>query len=180
MQLVAHKTEDYLSQSFLKPLALSLVLAASAQINVLMVPVPITLQPLALLFIGLLASPRLAFLSVAYYLGEIAMGMPFASGFSGGLAALLSPKAGYFVGFLGSVYASAKLLTAQRTLMRLWMSAIIGTVILYACGVAWLSVLFGLEKALTVGLYPFVLEIPAFITVAVLMTSQINKLIQSR
>ena len=139
---------------------------------------PITLQSLVIVCIGLLCSPTVAVLSVVYYLIEIGLGLPFASGFSGGLAALLSPRAGYFIGFLASAYTAAKILTYKRNFFILWLAATTGMIVLYACGVTWLSVLFGLEKALIVGLYPFISEIPAFITIAVIGSYQANKLIK--
>ncbi len=178
MQTIALNKTTLFTQSFLKPLAISLVLAISAQINILTVPVPITLQSLAILCIGLLCSPRIAALSVAYYLIEIGFGLPFGSGFSSGLAALLSPRAGYFIGFLASVYTSAKTLTYKRNFFTLWLAAITGAILLYSCGVIWLSVLFGVEKALAVGLYPFISEIPAFIAIAVIGSYQAHKLIK--
>lgn len=178
MQTITLNKTTFFTQSFLKPFAISLVLAISAQINILTVPVPITLQSLVILFIGLSCSPRVAALSVAYYLIEIGFGLPFGSGFSSGLAALLSPRAGYFIGFLASVYTSAKILTYKRNFFTLWLAAITGAILLYSCGVIWLSVLFGVEKALAVGLYPFISEIPAFIAIAVIGSHQAHKLIK--
>jgi biotin transport system substrate-specific component len=172
MQTVILNKETRLTQVFLKPIALSLILAISAQINVLTIPVPVTMQPLVLLFIGLWCSPQTAVLSIGYYLIEIAMGLPFASGFSSGLVTLLSPRAGYFVGFLASVYVSAKILNYKRSFVMLWIAAIASTIVLYTCGVTWLSMLFGIEKAFMVGVYPFLSEIPTFIIVAVLISYQ--------
>jgi biotin transport system substrate-specific component len=174
MQAITLNKTTMLTQSFLKPFAISLILAISAQINVLTTPVPLTLQSLAIICIGLLCSPRIAALSIAYYLIEIGLGLPFASGFSGGLATLLSPRAGYFIGFLASAYTIAKILTYKRTFVTLWLAATAGTIVLYACGVTWLSVLFGFDKALVMGLYPFMSESQAFITIAVIGSYQIH------
>ncbi|MDP3935936.1 MAG: biotin transporter BioY [Alphaproteobacteria bacterium] len=178
MQAIAFNKTTFFTQSFLKPIAISLILAISAQINILTVPVPITLQSLVIVFIGLLCSPRVAALSVVYYLTEIGLGLPFASGFSGGLAALLSPRAGYFIGFLASTYTAAKILTYKRNFFTLWLAATTEMILLYACGITWLSILFGFEKALIVGLYPFISEIPAFIAIAVIGSYQANKLMK--
>lgn len=182
MNTLILKKETTLAQYLLKPIAISLILAVSAQINVLSYPVPITFQPLVLLFIGLLCSPQTAFLSTLYYVLEIALGFPFASGFSGGLIALFSPRLGYFLGFVLSAYVSAKILSYKRNFGMMWLAALISTIILYVCGITWLTNLFGLQKALTVGLYPFLSEIPSFIILSVLIsykvqlfTSQIKK-----
>lgn len=178
MQTIALNKTTVFTQSFLKPIAISLILAISAQINILTYPVPITLQSLVIVFIGLLCSPRVAALSVMYYLIEIGLGFPFASGFSGGIATLLSPRAGYFIGFLASSYTAAKILTYKRNFLTLWLAAAVGMIVLYTSGVTWLSMLFGFEKALIVGLYPFMSEIPAFIAIAVIGSYQANKLIK--
>lgn len=178
MQTIALNKPTFFTQSVLKPIAISLILAISAQINILTYPVPVTLQSLVIVFIGLLCSPRVATLSVAYYLIEIGLGFPFASGFSGGIATLLSPRAGYFIGFLASAYTAAKILTYKRNFITLWLAAIAGMIVLYASGIAWLSILFGFEKALLIGLYPFISEIPAFIAIAVIGSYQVNRLIK--
>src|ERR1035438_7969436 len=60
-------------------------------------PVPLTLQPFAVLLLGLVLSPRLAAASLVTYLTEGALGLPvFAPGlvFSGGMAHLLGPTGG--------------------------------------------------------------------------------------
>jgi biotin transport system substrate-specific component len=178
MQTLSLNKTNYLTESLLKPLAISLTLALSAQINVLTYPVPITLQSFAILSIGLMCSPRVAVLSVTYYIIEIALGFPFASGFSSGLAALLSPRAGYFIGFLVSVYTSSKILTYKRNFFTLCLGATAGITLLYACGITWLSVLLGFEKAAMVGLYPFIAEIPSFIAIAVIGSYHTHKLSQ--
>jgi biotin transport system substrate-specific component len=172
LHATALNKETRLTQLLLKPVAISLILAISAQVNVLTVPVPITMQPLILLFIGLLCSPQTALLSVGYYLIEIAIGLPFASGFASGFVTLLSPRAGYFFGFLASVFVSAQILKYKHNFVMMWVAAIAGTLVLYTCGVAWLSILFGFERAVMVGLYPFLSEIPTFITIAVLVSYQ--------
>lgn len=179
MQTLSLKTTHQLTEILLKPLAISLLLALSAQINVLTYPVPVTLQSLAILYIGLMCPPKIALLSVAYYIIEIALGLPFASGFSSGLPALLSPRAGYFIGFLASVYTSSKILTfSNRNILSLGLSATAGIAVMYTCGIAWLSMMFGFEKAVMIGLYPFIAEIPAFIAIAVIGSHQAHKMSQ--
>lgn len=179
MQMSTAIQKNQLTGLFLLPVVLSLFLAISAQISVALYPVPITLQSLVILLVGLLCSPQVAALSVGYYIAEIAFGLPFASNFSGGLAALISPKAGFFMGFLAAAFISAKMLTylRSRSFITLIIAATVSTGVLYASGIAWLSILFGFEKAIVVGLYPFLTEIPAFISMAVVISYQINHLI---
>src|SRR3974390_3713791 len=65
-------------------------------------PVPLTLQPFAVLTLGLLLSPRLAAATLIAYLGEGALGLPvFAPGPASfpGLAHLFGPTAGYLLAY---------------------------------------------------------------------------------
>jgi biotin transport system substrate-specific component len=85
-------------------LAASAFVAACAHIAVPLyfTPVPLTLQPFAVLLLGLLLSPRLAAASLVAYLGEGALGLPvFAPGAASvpGLAHLFGPTAGYLLAY---------------------------------------------------------------------------------
>src|ERR1035441_1257822 len=65
-------------------------------------PVPLTLQPFAVLVVGLLLAPRLAATTLAAYLVEGAMGLPvFTPGPASvpGLAHLFGPTAGYLLAY---------------------------------------------------------------------------------
>jgi len=69
-------------------------------------PVPLTLQPFAVLVLGLFLSPRMAGASMVAYLGEGALGLPvFAPAFAAGpasalgLAHLFGPTAGYLLAY---------------------------------------------------------------------------------
>src|ERR1035438_5999432 len=65
-------------------------------------PVPLSLAPFAVLLLGLLLSPRLAFATLAAYLAEGALGLPvFAPSplFAGGLGHLLGPTGGYLLAY---------------------------------------------------------------------------------
>ena len=83
-------------------LAGSVVVALSAHVALPLsfTPVPMTLQPLAVLILGLLLAPELAAATLALYLGEGALGLPvFAPGLpaTSGLAHLLGPTGGYLI-----------------------------------------------------------------------------------
>ena len=75
-------------------------LAARAEIHLWFTPVPITLQVLAVLLIGLSLTPRLSFLALAEYIGAGIIGLPVFSGGGSGIAWLLGPTGGYIWGFL--------------------------------------------------------------------------------
>lgn len=135
----------------------SLVLAASAQIQVPMYPVPMTMQTYAVLIIGALGGRVIGVGAIAAYLLEGAMGLPvFAGGAS--TAAFFGPTAGFLIGFLISGALAA--FAAERGLLRGWVSAIAALTVAHLAvfipGVLWLSTFVGFEKAIAVGFVPFI------------------------
>ena len=78
----------------------TLVLVASAKVQVPFYPVPMTLQTLAVLTLGAWFGARLAAATVALYLGEGLIGLPVFAGAAAGPAYLAGPTGGYLVGFL--------------------------------------------------------------------------------
>lgn len=115
----------------------SAFIALAAQISVPMYPVPMTLQTLAVLIVGLTYGARLGALTLVAYLAEGAMGLPvFANGNSG--AAFLGPTAGFLVGFVAMAWLVG--LAADRGVRGLVptaLAAIAASALLYVPGVAW-------------------------------------------
>ena len=71
---------------------------------------------------------------------------------------VLGATGGYLIGFVVAAYVIG--LLAERGLERSVRTSLVpflvGTIIIYACGVAWLTVLLGsFSKALAAGLIPF-------------------------
>ena len=62
-------------------------------------PVPYTMQNVGIVLVGLLLPPRNAVYSQLLYMFLIALGLPMASGFRGGLHILLGYTGGYIAGF---------------------------------------------------------------------------------
>jgi hypothetical protein len=62
--------------------------------------VPFTLQTLGVTLAGAVLGPRKGALAVLVYLAMIAVGLPVASGYKGGLGVLTGPTGGYLVGFV--------------------------------------------------------------------------------
>lgn len=116
----------------------TLFIAMAAQISVPFYPVPLTLQTLAILIVGLTFGSRLGAVTLAAYLAEGAMGLPvFAGGHSA--PALIGPTAGFLFGFVGVAYLAG--LAVEKGLARGVVStAIVGVAVsalLYIPGVAW-------------------------------------------
>ena len=132
------------------------LLAISAQISVPMWPVPMTMQTFAVVLIGAAYGWRLGGATVALYLAEGAMGLPvFANG--GSTASLVGPTAGYLFAFVAAAALVGALVEKGwgRSLFTTALAMTLGTAVIFAGGLAWLSTFTGVEKALAVGMYPF-------------------------
>lgn len=124
-------------------------------------PVPLTLQPFAVLLLGLLLSPRLAAATLSAYLLEGASGLPVftpASVNLTGIYHLLGPTGGYLLAYPFAVYIIAGLWrTSKHTLWWAILSAGAGNLLILTIGAGWLSILShaSLNTVLTEAVIPF-------------------------
>ena len=140
----------------------SLFIAASAHVSIplFFTPVPITLQPFAVILLGLLMSPRMAFATMVAYLAEGAAGWPvFApSGLGGGIAQLLGPTGGYLLSYpVVAPLISALWRNGARSFPRgLWITAV-GSLVTLTMGALWLGMEThaGASAVLTHAVLPF-------------------------
>jgi biotin transport system substrate-specific component len=137
----------------------SAFVALTAQAEIPLWPVPLTLQTLGVLFTGAVLGSRRGALALLLYLTEGALGLPVFAGGASGVGYMLGPTGGYLVGFV--VAAGVVGWLAQRGWDRrlVWaaVAMVIGNVIIYVCGVAWLAVFLGdLWGALVKGMLLFV------------------------
>ncbi len=132
------------------------LLTLSAKIQVPFWPVQMSMQTFAVLVIGAVYGARLAGATVALYLAQGAIGLPV-FGLGAGLAYMAGPTGGYLIGFLVAAIVVGWL--AERGFDRRWPTALaaflIGDIIIFAFGIAWLTGLIGFEKAVAGGLLPF-------------------------
>ncbi len=139
----------------------SLFIALSAQVAIRLPfsPVPITAQTLAVLLTGALLGSRRGALSLLAYLAEGLAGLPVFSAGRAGLAHLLGPTGGYLIGFVAAAYLTGYLAERgwDRRVDTTALAMLAGNVALYLPGLAWLASFVGADKALTLGLYPFVI-----------------------
>ncbi len=141
----------------------SLVLWASAKIQVPFWPVPMTLQTLAIMVIAATFGMRLGVATVLLYLAEGAFGLPVFAGTPEkgiGLAYMIGPTGGFLVGFVLAVGLVGWLAERglDRSAFRLFGAMLVGDVIVFAVGLFWLGTLLGWDKPILAwGLYPFVL-----------------------
>jgi biotin transport system substrate-specific component len=134
------------------------LLTVSAKIQVPFWPVPMTMQTFVVLVLGMAYGSRLAGATVLLYLAQGAIGLPVFAG-GGGIAYMAGPTGGYLAGFLLAAVAVGWLAEHgwDRSVPRTLVAMLIGTGIIFACGLAWLSSLIGLPQAVSAGLVPFLL-----------------------
>lgn len=137
-----------------------LLLAICAQITIPFKPIPVTLQTIAVLFIGLTYDKITAPLTMLCYITIGAMGVPVMMNFSGGLAKLTGPTAGYLAGFLIAVYVMVslkdKIFTSNKLLNQITL-CLIGNIIIMSLGWLWLSKFLGVSRAFYGAVLPFII-----------------------
>lgn len=112
-------------------------IALSAQVIVPFVPVPVTLQTLAVLMIGLSFGSKLGLATVFTYLLEGAVGLPVFAGGASTLA-LIGPTAGFLFGFLLLVYVAGLARDFQVTsFFATSFFTLLASMLLYIPGAIW-------------------------------------------
>ncbi len=135
----------------------SLLIALSAQVNVPMWPVPMTGQTIAVLMLSALLGARLGFWTVLLYLTQGMAGLPVFAQARGGLPVLLGPTGGYLLGFLGAAIVIGMLTDHgwDRHMPSTLLAMLLGNLVIYTCGLIWLTGFVGPGSVLALGLYPF-------------------------
>jgi len=170
--------DNALLRNLMLAVAGSLLLWISAKISIPFWPVPLTMQTLVVLMIGMAFGARLGAATVALYLLEGAAGLPVFSGTPEkgiGLAYMMSTTGGYLFGFVVAAGAVGFLAERgwDRNLSTTALAMLIGTVLIYIPGVLWLGMVLGWDKPiLSWGLTPFLAgDALKLVIAAVLMPS---------
>jgi biotin transport system substrate-specific component len=134
--------------------------AVSAPLTIGLPYVPITLQTFFVMLSGAVLGPYFGALSMAVYLLLGFIGLPVFAGFHSGLGVLAGYTGGYLIGFLLCPIAIGLIVRMRKKPGLLWygMAMAAGTLVIYAFGVAQLSIVthMPLDKAALVGALPFV------------------------
>jgi len=146
-----------MARNIILMLAGSWLIAMTAQIALPIGPVPITGQTFGVLLIAALLGSRLGAGSVVAYLIQGAMGLPFFAGGMAGTAVFAGPTAGYLIGFIAAAFVVGWLAERgwDRTPARTVAMMLLGTAVIYAFGLIWLSTFTGWANVLTLGMVPF-------------------------
>jgi len=131
-------------------------IAAQVAVPLVGTPVPMTLQPLAVLVVGGVLGARLGAAALVLYLALGALGLPvFTPGGLPGAARLIGPTGGYLLSYPVAAAIVGWLASSSRPL-RLLLASAAGMVLIHLGGSAQLAILTGNAGAATrYGLVPF-------------------------
>lgn len=166
-----HDSVDLVEPSVVRPFAraaiLAAVMSAFAYVSIPLPfsPVPLTLQALGVFLAGLFLGPYWGGASMGLYLVAGAAGAPVFANGNAGLGTILGPTGGYLVAFPIAAVVIGLLVhrggdlrdPAAASLTVLVGSLVVGTVVIHAPGVAWLSWVLeiGVREAFALGSAPY-------------------------
>ena len=157
----------------------SIILAISSKIKIPFYPVPMTMQTLVVLMIGIAFGWKLGLATISLYLFEGMVGLPVFSGTPEkgiGLIYFTGPTMGYLIGFLVAVYISGKFVY-DKNLIKNFLKLLFATSFIYIFGMFWLGSLIGWDKPIfLLGAKPFLLAELFKIIIATIAVSQIKKI----
>jgi biotin transport system substrate-specific component len=166
--------ENKFLMSVLQVLGGSIFLALVSQISVPFIPVPMSMQTLAVFTLGLTLGSRKAALAVAAYLVQGTLGLPV---FAGGLSLplwFMGPRAGYLIGFVAAAFIAGLAKDKNKTALLGALVAADATIL--GMGGALLSLFTGLEQAYWAGVYPFLMGDATKIGVAFFAREPLKKI----
>jgi biotin transport system substrate-specific component len=135
-------------RAFLAPIGVAfgasalVAICAHASLPLLFTPVPLSLAPFAVLFLGLALGPRMAFAALSLYLLEGLAGLPvFSPGGPGGAAQLFGFTGGYLLSYpFAAALAGFLYRAAPRTFAHGMVAAGTASLLILVAGAAWLKV----------------------------------------
>lgn len=136
------------------------LLTLSAKVQVPFWPVPMTMQTLVVLMLGMAYGARLGAGTVLAYLLVGAAGLPVFAGTPErgiGLAYMMGPTGGFLMGFVLAAWITGALAERgwDRSLPWCGAAMLIGSTAIFVLGLAALIPITGFSKAIEVGLTPF-------------------------
>jgi len=179
MELVKNFTQSKLIKNIFIVLIGTVLLAISSKVKIPFYPVPMTMQTLMVLIIGIGFGWKLGVATIGLYLFEGIIGLPVFSGTPEkgiGLIYFTGPTMGYLIGFLIAVFVAGKF-NYNNNLINNFFKLTFATSFIYILGMLWLGLLIGWDKPIfKLGAEPFLLAELLKILLATLGINQIKKI----
>ena len=181
MELIKELKQSKIVKNVFIALIGTVLLAISSKIKIPFYPVPMTMQTLVVLLLGITLGWKLGVATVALYLFEGIIGLPVFSGSPEkgvGIFYFTGPTMGYLIGFLFTVYF-AGFFKFNKNLFIKFLQLIFSVSFIYILGIFWLGILIGWEKPLfQLGVQPFLLAEIFKVLIVVFSLSKLKKLNQ--
>lgn len=159
----------------------SLLLWLSAKAKVVLGPVDLSLQTLAVLLIGATFGLRLGVATLLLYLAEGAAGLPVFQGTPEkgiGIVYMLGTTGGYLAGFLvmAAIVGWAVDRGWGRSIVKLFGAMLVAEIVMMAMGYSWLASIIGADKAWQFGVVPFIVPDLIKVALAALLVPAVSRL----
>jgi biotin transport system substrate-specific component len=160
-----------------------MALAIFAKVKIPMWPVPITMGTFAVLTIGATYGPRLGLATILGYMIIGALGLDVFAGSSAeayGLTYMIGGTGGYLVGYVLATLVLGLAARAgwDRSVLMMAFAMLLGNVLIYVPGVAWLGVLYGFDQPILAwGLTPFLIGDALKLVLAALLVPAVWKML---
>jgi biotin transport system substrate-specific component len=158
-------------------------LAAQIAVPLPGTPVPMTLQPLAVLLVGGLLGARLGAASMVLYLALGIAGLPVFTPTVPllGIARLLGPTGGYLLAYPVAAWVVGAMVRDGREWTRVALGVLAGLVLIHVGGLAQLAILTGsVSAAARLATLPFLLGDLGKLTVAVAALTKLTPAVRAR
>ena len=157
----------------------SILLAISSKVKIPFYPVPMTMQTLVVLLIGICFGWKLGIATISLYIFEGVIGLPVFSGTPEkgvGLAYFMGPTMGYLIGFIVAGYLAGRFIYDNNYFLN-FLKLTFAISFIYIFGMLWLGTLIGWDKPIfELGAKPFLLAEVLKILIATIAINQIKKL----
>ena len=181
MELIKELKQSKIIKNVFIALIGTVLLAVSSKIKIPFYPVPMSMQTLVVLFLGITLGWKLGVATVVLYLFEGIIGLPVFSGSPEkgiGIVYFSGPTMGYLIGFIFTVYFAGSLKLNKNLFVR-FLQLIFSVSFIYILGIFWLGTLIGWEKPLfKLGVQPFLLAELFKVLIILFSLSKLKKINQ--